>query len=76
MSDLTDEIKRAQFDVSCPNCGTKFKASMQDAMNGKTVRCSKCLKEINLEADPSIKRELQSLQRSIDQLKRTLKSLK
>ena len=69
------DIGKEPIDFECPNCGKALKLTFNDAIARRTIRCSSCGTDINLTPDESLKREVDSVNKSFRDLEKTLKKL-
>ncbi len=67
------DIGKEKIEVKC-DCGRRHKASLNDVVNRKTIRCS-CGININLQATGSSKKTISSINKSISELEKSLKKL-
>jgi endogenous inhibitor of DNA gyrase (YacG/DUF329 family) len=72
---FSDKIKQQKIDVPCPDCGTTIKASLQDALDGKTVNCPGCRSDVRLQGDDTITKSLDAVDKSIQGIEKELKKI-
>ncbi|MEG1502219.1 MAG: hypothetical protein RR203_07905 [Synergistaceae bacterium] len=68
MKNLADVLKDQKLDFKCENCGKTLKASINDAIKKKVIKCPKCGTEICLSSDDKTKSDLKRLERTCKNL--------
>jgi len=73
---LSFKIDRVEVNLPCPNCGFVNRVKLGQISAGETITCSSCGVKINLvDKDGSVKKGIRDIQKSFDELERTLKKL-
>lgn len=68
------DLDSHRIDLKCPGCGHKLSETIGRLKRNPTLTCSGCGQEIAVKAD-ELKRGIDSVQRSLDQLTRSLGSI-
>lgn len=61
-----------EIDIECPGCNKKFKEKLGNVKPGNSTKCPHCKQNITFKSDDVRSK----VQKSIDDLERTIKSLK
>ena len=65
-----------EIPLECPKCKTKLKVSLAQIEREETVQCNSCGTKINLkDKDKSVLKGTENVQRSLDDLERTLRRM-
>ena len=68
------DIGKQKFDFKCPNCGKTHAISFEDVQKKRTISCS-CGKNLKLVADGTVKKTVDSINKSFGELENMIKRL-
>ena len=69
------DIGKEMIEFECPQCRKKLKATLNDVSSGKSIYCSSCKTKIHTSADASAKRSVDSINKSLKNLEKTIKKI-
>lgn len=66
------DIGKQKFDFTCPDCSKTHTISFDDVQRGRTIPCG-CGKNLKLVADGTVKKSVDSVNKSFRELENTIK---